>query len=151
VKRGCAARLSAPLSRSLGVRYSRAMQAVVLVFLGAGLGGVLRHGVNIAAARVLGVDFPYGTAIINVSGSLIMGLLVGWLTFRVEAGWTQHVRLFVATGVLGGYTTFSTFSLETVLLIERNQIGLAALYVGGSVALGVLGLWAGLALIRSLS
>ena len=61
------------------------------------------------------------------------------------------MRLFVATGVLGGYTTFSTFSLETVLLIERDQIGLAALYVGSSVALGVLGLWAGLALIRSLS
>jgi CrcB protein len=127
------------------------MQAIILVFLGAGLGGVLRHGVNIAAARVFGVDFPYGTAIINVSGSLIMGLLIGWLTFRAGGGWTPHVRLFVATGVLGGYTTFSTFSLETVLLIERNQIGLAALYVGGSVALGVLGLWAGLALVRSLS
>jgi len=127
------------------------MQAIVLVFLGAGLGGVLRHGVNIAAARVLGVDFPYGTAIINVSGSVIMGLLIGWLTFRGGEGWSQHVRLFVATGVLGGYTTFSTFSLETVLLIERNQIGLAALYVGASVVLGVLGLWAGLALIRSLS
>ncbi len=127
------------------------MQAIILVFLGAGVGGVLRHGVNIAAARVLGVDFPYGTAIINVSGSLIMGLLIGWLTFRTGEGWTQHVRLFVATGVLGGYTTFSTFSLETVLLIERNQIGLAALYVGASVALGILGLWAGLALVRSLS
>jgi fluoride exporter len=80
-----------------------------------------------------------------------MGLLVGWLAFWAGVGWTPHLRLFVATGVLGGYTTFSTFSLETVLLIERNQIGLAALYVGGSVALGVLGLWAGLALIRSLS
>ncbi len=127
------------------------MQAIILVFLGAGLGGVLRHGVNIAAARLLGADFPYGTAIINISGSFIMGLLIGWLTFRAGSGWTPHVRLFVATGVLGGYTTFSTFSLETVLLIERNQIGLAALYVGASVALGVLGLWAGLALIRSLS
>jgi fluoride exporter len=127
------------------------MQAAILVFLGAGLGGVLRHGVNIAAARVLGADFPYGTAIINVSGSLIGGLLIGWRTFRAGGGWTPHVRLFVATGVLGGYTTFSTFSLETVLLIERDQIGLAALYVGASVVLGVLGLWAGLALIRSLS
>jgi CrcB protein len=127
------------------------MQAVILVFFGAGFGGVLRHGVNIAAARLLGTDFPYGTAIINVSGSLIMGLLIGWLSFRVGEGWSQHVRLFLATGVLGGYTTFSTFSLETVLLIERDQIGLAALYVGASVALGVLGLWAGLTLVRSFS
>lgn len=125
------------------------MQAIILVFLGAGLGGAFRHAVNIAAARTLGVDFPYGTALINISGSFIMGLAIGWLTFRAGAGWTQHVRLFFTTGVLGGYTTFSTFSLESLLLIERNQIGLACLYVGASVALGILGLWAGLALIRS--
>jgi CrcB protein len=127
------------------------MQPVILIFLGAGLGGVLRHGVNILAARVLGAGFPYGTVIINISGSFFMGLLMGWLTFRAGAGWTQHARLFIATGVLGGYTTFSTFSLETVLLIERNEVGLAALYVGASVVIGILGLWAGLALIRSLS
>lgn len=125
------------------------MQAIILVFLGAGLGGVFRHGVNIAAARTLGANFPFGTPIINITGSFIMGLAIGWLTFRSGGGWTQHVRLFFTTGVLGGYTTFSTFSLETVLLIERDQIGLAAAYVGGSVALGILGLWAGLALIRS--
>ena len=86
---------------------------------------------------------------INITGSLVMGLFVGWLAFRGAGGWTQHGRLFFATGVLGGYTTFSTFSLETILLIERNQIGAALAYVGGSVVIGVLALWGGLALMRS--
>jgi CrcB protein len=127
------------------------MQTVVLVFLGAGLGGVLRHIVNVAMARLLGNDFPYGILFINITGSLVMGLLVGWLAFRAGAGWTRQVQLFIAVGVLGGYTTFSTFSLDAFRLIERGQIGLAALYVGASVLIGVGGLWAGLALVRSLS
>jgi CrcB protein len=125
------------------------MQAIILVFLGAGAGGVLRHFVNILAARWWGTDFPFGTLVINVTGSILMGVLVGWLAFRTEANWSQPLRLFVATGILGGYTTFSTFSLETVLLIERNQIGLAAAYVGGSLVFGFLGLWGALAIMRS--
>jgi fluoride exporter len=127
------------------------MQTILLVFLGAGLGGVLRHLVNVGMARLLGNDFPYGILFINITGSLVMGLLVGWLAFRAGEGWTRQVQLFIAVGVLGGYTTFSTFSLDAFRLIERGQIGLAALYVGGSVLLGVGGLWAGLALVRSLS
>jgi CrcB protein len=127
------------------------MQTILLVFLGAGLGGVLRHLVNVAMARWLGNDFPYGVLFINITGSLVMGLLVGWLAFRAGAGWTRQVQLFIAVGVLGGYTTFSTFSLDAFRLIERGQMGLAAVYVGGSVLLGVGGLWAGLALVRSLS
>ena len=127
------------------------MQTVVLVFLGAGLGGVLRHIVNVAMARLLGNDFPYGILFINITGALVMGLLGGWLAFRAGAGWTRQVQLFIAVGVLGGYTTFSTFSLDAFRLIERGQIGLAALYVGASVLIGVGGLWAGLALVRSLS
>jgi CrcB protein len=127
------------------------MQAYILVFLGAGFGGALRHALNIALGRALGTDFPWATAFINVSGSFVMGALVGWLAFRAGGGWTQHARLFVATGVLGGYTTFSTFSLESVLLIERNQIGAALAYVGGSVLLGVVALWGGLSLARSLA
>jgi CrcB protein len=126
------------------------MQAVVLVFLGAGAGGVFRHVVNILAARWWGTDFPFGTLVINVTGSSLMGLLVGWLAFKTSANWSQPLRLFVATGVLGGYTTFSTFSLETILLIERNQIGTAAVYVLASLAFGFLGLWAAVALMRSL-
>jgi len=125
------------------------MQAYIYVFLGAGLGGALRHFLNIAISRMWGVAFPWATAFINVSGSFAMGALAGWLAFRADASWSQHTRLFLATGVLGGYTTFSTFSLESVLLLERNQIGAALAYVGGSVLLGVLALWAGLSLARS--
>ena len=102
------------------------MQANLLVFVGAGLGGSLRHFLNITSGAPLGADFPWSTSFINVSGSLVMGLLIGWLAFRAGAGGRQHARLFVATGVLGGYTTFSTFSLETVLLIESGKIGRGA-------------------------
>ena len=123
----------------------------ILVFVGAGLGGVLRHTLNLVIGRAMGMGFPWATAFINVSGSVAMGFLVGWLAFRAGAGWTQSVRLFVATGVLGGYTTFSTFSLESILLLERGETGAALAYVCGSVALGMLGLWGGLSLARALS
>lgn len=126
------------------------MQSILLVFVGAGAGGVVRHIVNLLAARWWGTDFPFGTLLINVTGSMLMGLLAGWLTFKASAAWSQPLRLFVATGMLGGYTTFSTFSLETVLLIERNQIAAAAGYVAFSLLFGFLGLWAALMLMRSL-
>ncbi len=122
-----------------------------LVFVGAGLGGVARLLLNNAAPKWFGYDFPWATVIINVTGSIFMGLLVGYLAFRAGAAWTQGVRLFLATGVLGGYTTFSTFSLEAVSLIERNAYLPAAAYVGGSVALGIVGLFAGLAAMRMLA
>lgn len=127
------------------------IQPYILVFVGAGLGGALRHTLNLAIGRALGLGFPWATAFINVSGSTAMGFLIGWLAFRSGAGWTQSVRLFVATGVLGGYTTFSTFSLESILLLERGQIGAAIAYVGGSVLLGIVGLWGGLSLARALT
>jgi len=127
------------------------MQSLLLVFVGAGLGGVLRHWIAMAFANAVGNDVPYGIFFINVTGSFAMGLLVGWLAFRAGPGWTRQVQLFVATGVLGGYTTFSTFSLDSFRLIERGQFGVAALYIGGSVLVGVGGLWAGLALVRGLT
>jgi CrcB protein len=119
----------------------------LIVFLGGGLGAALRHGVNLAAARWLGTGFPYATMIENVSGSLVMGLLAGYFAFR--GGPSQHWQLFLTTGILGGYTTFSAFSLDAVLLYERGAIGLAALYVVGSVMLSIAGLFAGLALARN--
>lgn len=122
-----------------------------MVFVGAGLGGVVRHISNNAIPKALGTDFPWATPIINVTGSMLMGFLVGWLAFKSGAAWSQPLRLFAATGVLGGYTTFSTFSLETVLLIERNAYGAALAYVFGSVAFGVLGLWGAIALMRNFS
>ena len=118
----------------------------LIVFLGAGIGGALRHGVNVGAARLLGYGFPFGTLIVNVVGSFIMGLLAGYFAFRPGIG--QHVRLFLTTGILGGFTTFSAFSLDTALLVERHSYGLAAGYVVGSVAASVSALFFGLAVFR---
>ena len=117
-----------------------------IVFLGGGVGAALRHGVNLVAARLLGTSFPFGTLTVNVLGSLIMGLMVAWFAF--EGTPSQHWRLFLTTGMLGGFTTFSTFSLDTALLYERGELGLAALYVAASVVAGIVGLFGGLALVR---
>jgi CrcB protein len=119
----------------------------LIVFLGAGLGGAFRHGVNVGAARLFGFGFPYGTLIVNVLGSFIMGLLAGYFAFRPGVG--QHMRLFLTTGILGGFTTFSTFSLDTALLIERHAYVLAAAYVLGSVAAALIALFIGLHAFRS--
>lgn len=129
----------------------RAVSQFMLVFLGAGIGGALRHGVNLAAARVLGPGFPWGTLGVNVAGSLAMGLLAGYLALRAGEGWTHSTRLFLATGVLGGFTTFSAFSLDAVVLFERGEAGAAAAYVLASVLLSIGGLLAGLALVRALT
>jgi CrcB protein len=121
----------------------------VIVFLGGGVGAALRHGVNVVAARLLGTAFPYATTIENVSGSLLMGLLAGYFAFR--GGISQHWQLFLTTGILGGYTTFSTFSLDAALLYERGALGLAALYILLSVLLSIGGLFAGLWFMRYIS
>lgn len=119
----------------------------LIVFIGAGIGGALRHGVNIGATKLLGYGFPFGTFIVNVVGSFVMGLLAGFFAYR--AGVPQHVRLFLTTGLLGGFTTFSTFSLDAALLIERHSIMMAAGYMIGSVAAGIAALFFGLAMFRS--
>ncbi|CCE04942.1 Camphor resistance protein CrcB [Bradyrhizobium sp. STM 3843] len=121
----------------------------VLVFLGGGTGASLRHAVNMASAKAFGTAFPFGTFIINITGSIVMGLIAGYLAFKGDA--SQHWRLFLMTGILGGYTTFSAFSLDTALLYERGAVGLAALYVVGSVGLSIAGLFAALALVRYLT
>ena len=119
----------------------------LIVFLGAGIGGALRHGVNVAAVRVFGYGFPFGTLIVNILGSFIMGAFAGYFAFR--PGIAQHMRLFLTTGLLGGFTTFSAFSLDAALLIERNAYALAAGYIVGSVAASVAALFFGLALFRT--
>jgi CrcB protein len=121
--------------------------AYLLVFLGGGIGAVLRHGVNVAFARWLGIGFPFHTLFENVSGSLVMGLLAGYFAFRGDA--SQHLRLFLTTGILGGYTTFSAFSLDTVLLWERGRWALATGYVLASVIASIAGLVLGLFLART--
>ncbi len=118
----------------------------LIVFLGGGIGAMLRHGVNLAGMRLLGPNFPYATIFANVSGSLAMGLLAAYFAFKGDA--SQHWRLFLTTGILGGYTTFSAFSLDAALLYERGELGLSALYVVASVGLSIGGLFAGLALVR---
>ena len=123
------------------------MMGYVVVFVGAGLGGMMRHLMNISVARLAGTHFPMHTLVINVTGSLMMGMVAGW--FAMKGGATGHLRLFLATGVLGGYTTFSAFSLDAVLLWERHDYLLAAYYVGGSVVLSLLGLVAGLWIMRT--
>jgi CrcB protein len=127
------------------------VQAYLIVFLGAGIGGALRHGVNLACARACGLAFPWGTLTVNIIGSFAMGLIVAWLAFKVEVPWSQHMRLFLTTGILGGFTTFSAFSLDAVLLWERGATLLALAYVAGSVVLSVGGLLLGLVVVRSLA
>ena len=124
----------------------------LIVFLGGGIGAALRHGFNIAFARLLGTAFPYATLFENVSGSLAMGVLIGWFALRsgMGGGVPQHWQLFLTTGILGGYTTFSTFSLDVAVLYERgDNLSLAALYVALSVALSIAGLFAGMAVVRN--
>jgi CrcB protein len=118
----------------------------LIVFAGAGIGGALRHGVNLASERLFGAGFPYGTMIVNILGSLLMGLLAGY--FMARSGIPQHVRLFLTTGVLGGFTTFSAFSLDAALLIERHAYWSAAAYMLGSIILSLAALFAGLSLFR---
>ena len=121
----------------------------LLVFIGGGLGSSLRHTINVVCARCVGTAFPYGTFIVNITGSIVMGLIAGYLAFKGEA--SQPWRLFLMTGILGGYTTFSAFSLDAALLYERGEFGLAIFYVLGSVAFSLAGLFAGLALVRHLT
>jgi len=121
----------------------------LIVFLGGGLGAALRHGINLGIARLLGTGFPYATLLINITGSIIMGLAAAYFAFKGDA--SQHWRLFLTTGILGGYTTFSTFSLDVATLYERGEVTLAALYVLLSVAISIAGLFAGFAVVRSLA
>ena len=118
----------------------------LIVFFGAGLGGALRHGVNVGAARMFGYGFPFGTLIVNIVGSFLMGFLAGYFAFR--PGIPQDMRLFLTTGILGGFTTFSAFSLDAALLVERHSYALAAGYIAGSVGVSIAALFLGLALFE---
>lgn len=120
-----------------------------LLFVGGGLGTMLRHAVNVHFTRWLGAGLPLHTLFENVTGSLVMGLLAGYFAFR--SGPPQELRLFLMTGVIGGYTTFSAFSLDTVLLWDRGEWLMASGYAAGSVLFSIFGLIGGLALMRALS
>jgi fluoride exporter len=119
------------------------------VFLGAGLGGVLRYGVNIIFAPV--ASFPWSTLFVNAAGGFAMGALSAWLMMRNTPEADTMLRLFLATGVLGGFTTFSAFSLDAVVLWQRGETGIAILYVLASVILSILALIAGMMCIKGLN
>jgi fluoride exporter len=120
------------------------MTRFLIVAAGGALGAVARYGVG----RLLPASgWPWATLTVNVVGGLLMGLIAGWLAFRGGAQ-GESIRLFAAVGLLGGFTTFSAFSLETALMIERRQLAMAGGYVAASVALSVLALFIGLMVAR---
>ena len=123
------------------------MKLVLLVALGGAIGSVLRYLVGLASGRLLGPGFPWGTLAVNIAGSLAMGLVIGLAASKFQL--TNEFRAFAATGILGGFTTFSAFSLDFALLFERRDYGLAGLYLAGSVGLSILALFVGLYLVRA--
>ncbi len=125
------------------------MLHTLLVMAGGAIGAALRFHLGKAAGRLLGPGWPWGTLCANVIGGIAMGLFAGWLAARSDGG--ESLRLFVAVGVLGGFTTFSAFSLETMLMIERGETLSALAYVAASVLLSVAGLAAGLSVMRTAS
>jgi CrcB protein len=120
----------------------------VLVAVGGAIGASLRHLVGLVTLKLFGPSFPWGTLTVNIVGSFAMGILVELIA--VKFGASAGLRLFLMTGLLGGFTTFSSFSLDTAVMWERGQAAIAAGYVAGSVILSIAALFAGLALMRSL-
>lgn len=123
--------------------------AWLLVALGGAAGSAARYGVGVAGLRLLGPGWPAGTLIVNVAGGLLMGMLAGWQAHRGGAD-SQAWRLLLGAGALGGFTTFSAFSLETALMLRRGDWGAAGLYTAASVTLSVAALFLGLAAARRL-
>ncbi len=125
------------------------LDALPTVALGGAFGAALRFLAGAWAVRAFGTGFPWGTVGVNVLGSFAMGAAAALVIERYP-GASPLVRNLLMTGVLGGFTTFSTFSLDALMLVEKGRIAAAAAYVGGSVTLSILALWAGLLLARSL-
>ncbi|MEP3889596.1 MAG: fluoride efflux transporter CrcB [Hellea sp.] len=122
------------------------MTGILYVALGGALGASARHLLGIAALKTLGPGYPYGTMAANVIGGFLMGLLAGWLALKVSGG--TNLRLFLGVGLLGGFTTFSAFSLDAFLMYEKKAYGSLLGYVGGSVILSIGALMIGLILAR---
>ena len=122
---------------------------IILIAIGGALGAVARYLMMNLIGHNLGNNFPYATVIVNVSGSLAMGLLIGWLANAIPQN-ASDIRLFLAVGVLGGYTTFSSFSLDAITLFERGELAAMAIYILSSVCLSLIGLLVGLYIVRAI-
>jgi CrcB protein len=122
------------------------MKLLVWAMVGGALGSGARHLVNVGLGRWLGAGFPWWTLFVNVTGSLLMGILIESLALKLQG--SQELRTFLATGVLGGYTTFSAFSMDFAHLMQRHDYLAAGLYLAGSVIVSILALYAGLWLAR---
>jgi CrcB protein len=123
------------------------MMPYVLVGIGGAIGAMARYGSGVLVGQVWRDPFPLGTLLINIVGSLAMGFLVGWLARALPPS-QNEIRLFVAVGVLGGFTTFSSFSLDVIAMFERGDLWQAALYVLVSVFVSIVALWLALVLMR---
>ena len=124
------------------------MTSFLTVALGGAIGASARHGLGIISLRVFGAGFPIGTLLANIIGGLFMGLLVGWLVRDMPSN-ASTIRLFAGVGVLGGFTTFSAFSLEAMRMLETKAYGAFIGYVSASVILSIAAVALGLFLMRA--
>jgi fluoride exporter len=120
----------------------------LIVAIGGGLGAALRYGVNVGAPRIFGADYPWHTLIVNVVGCFVMGVLTELMALKLNM--TQEWRLFLTTGILGGFTTFSAFALDFALMAERREFLAAGGYALASVVLSIAACFLGLAVVRSI-
>ncbi len=124
------------------------MLNILLVAVGGAIGSVARYLVGLGATRLAGPNFPFGTLTVNIAGAFAIGLLVEMIARRFDA--SAEMRVFIVTGILGGFTTWSSFTLDTMMLFERGEIGLSALYLLASLLVSFAAVFAGLALGRAL-
>lgn len=123
------------------------IKLLLLAAAGGAIGSAGRYLINIGSAALLGMSFPWGTLIVNIAGSFIMGLVIALAALKLTL--PNEMRVFIVTGILGGFTTFSAFSLDFAVLFERKEYGIAALYAASSVGLSLLAIFAGLYLVRT--
>lgn len=122
------------------------MKFILLAATGGAIGAAGRYLVNVVTLHVFGPGFPWGTLTVNVVGSFLMGVFITLGALRLDL--SGEMRVLIATGILGGFTTFSSFSLDFVTLFERKDYGVATIYLAGSMGLSILALFAGLVIVR---
>lgn len=125
------------------------VQLLAAVAIGGSLGSVARYLVAIGAGRLVGTEFPWGTLAINIVGSFLIGVFAE--SFALSWNISQATRVFLTVGICGGFTTFSTFSLDAIVLMQRGELWSAGAYIAASVALSILALFGGLLLVRALA